>query len=355
MLKNFFRYFISSLFFLIVSSLSANAEFKAGFIYIGPTGDHGWTYQHDEGRKAVEAAGMKTTYVENVPESADAERVIRQLAQSGHDIIFTTSFGYMEPTNNVAKDFPNVKFEHATGYKRLHPNVSTYSARFYQGRTLLGHIAGNMTKTNTIGYIASFPIPEVIRGINAMTLAAQKVNPNIKTKIVWVFTWYDPGKEAEAAQALIDQGADIIMQHTDSTAPVQTAEKAGVWSFGQASDMQKFAPKSVLTSIIDDWAPYYVERSKAVRDGTWKQQDTWHGLQEGMVAMGPYHSAMGAKLIKEVEQLQKDLASGKANSFTGPIYDQKGNVIVAAGSTADDGLLAGMSVYVKGVEGDIPK
>ena len=355
MLKNFFRYFVSSLFFLIVSSLSANAEFKAGFIYIGPTGDHGWTYQHDEGRKAVEAAGIKTTYVENVPESADAERVIRQLAQSGHDIIFTTSFGYMEPTNNVAKDFPNVKFEHATGYKRLHPNVSTYSARFYQGRTLLGHIAGNMTKTNTIGYIASFPIPEVIRGINAMTLAAQKVNPNIKTKIVWVFTWYDPGKEAEAAQALIDQGADIIMQHTDSTAPVQTAEKAGVWSFGQASDMQRFAPKSVLTSIIDDWAPYYVERAKAVQNGTWKQQDTWHGLQEGMVAMGPYHSAMGAKLIKEVEQLQKDLASGKANSFTGPIYDQKGNEIVAAGATADDGLLAGMKVYVKGVEGDIPQ
>jgi len=356
MLKNFFRYFISSLFFLIVSSLSANADdFKVGFIYIGPTGDHGWTYQHDEGRKAVEAAGMKTTYVENVPESADAERVLRQLAQSGHDIIFTTSFGYMEPTNNVAKDFPNVKFEHATGYKRLHSNVSTYSARFYQGRTLLGHIAGNMTKTNTIGYIASFPIPEVIRGINAMTLAAQKVNPNIKTKIVWVFTWYDPGKEAEAAQALIDQGADIIMQHTDSTAPVQTAEKAGVWSFGQASDMQRFAPKSVLTSIIDDWAPYYVERAKAVQNGTWKQQDTWHGLQEGMVAMGPYNSAMGAKLIKEVEQLQKDLASGKANSFTGPIYDQKGNVIVAAGETADDGLLAGMSVYVKGVEGDIPQ
>ena len=355
MLKKFFRYFISSLFFLALTSLSAKAEFKVGFVYVGPTGDHGWTFQHDEGRKAVEAAGMKATYVESVPEGADSERVIRQLAQSGHDIIFTTSFGYMDPTNKVAKDFPNVKFEHATGYKREHSNVSTYSARFYQGRTLLGHIAGNMTKTNTIGYIASFPIPEVIRGINAMTLAAQKVNPNIKTKIVWVFTWYDPGKEAEAAQALIDQGADIIMQHTDSTAPVQTAEKAGVWSFGQASDMQRFAPKSVLTSIIDDWAPYYVERSKAAKNGTWKQQDTWHGLQEGMVAMGPYNSAMGAKLIKEVEQLQKDLASGKANSFTGPISDQKGNIIVAAGETADDGLLAGMSVYVKGVEGDIPQ
>ena len=355
MLKNIFRYFISSLFFLFVTGLSANADFKVGFVYVGPTGDHGWTFQHDEGRKAVEAAGMKATYVESVPEGADAERVIRQLAQSGHDLIFTTSFGYMDPTNKVAKDFPNVKFEHATGYKREHSNVSTYSARFYEGRTILGHIAGKMTKTNTIGYIASFPIPEVIRGINAMTLAAQKVNPNIKTKIVWVFTWYDPGKESEAAQALIDQGADVIMQHTDSTGPVQVAEKAGVWSFGQASDMQRFAPKSILTSIIDDWAPYYVERSKAAKNGTWNQQDTWHGLKEGMVAMAPYNPAMGSALIKEAEQLQKDLASGKVHSFTGPIYDQKGNILVAEGSVADDGMLAGMKVYVKGVEGDIPQ
>jgi len=355
MLKNFFRYFISSLFFLVVSSLSANAEFKAGFIYVGPVGDHGWSYQHHEGRNAVEAAGIKTTYVESVPEGADAERVIRQLASSGHGIIFTTSFGYMDPTNKVAKDFPNVKFEHATGYKREHPNVSTYSARFYEGRTILGTIAGTMTKTNTIGYIASFPIPEVIRGINSFTLAAQKVNPNIKTKIVWVFTWYDPGKEAEAAQALIDQGADVIAQHTDSTAAVQVAEKAGVWAFGQASDMQKFAPNAVLTSIIDDWAPYYVQRSKAAKKGTWKQQDTWHGLKEGMVAMGDYNPAMGADLVKKVKQLQKDLASGKVHSFTGPIYDQKDNVLVSLGSVADDGMLAGMNVYVKGVEGEIPK
>ena len=355
MLKNFFRYFISSLFFLVVSSLSANAEFKAAFIYVGPVGDHGWSYQHHEGRNAVEAAGIKTTYVESVPEGADAERVIRQLASSGHGIIFTTSFGYMDPTNKVAKDFPNVKFEHATGYKREHPNVSTYSARFYEGRTILGTIAGTMTKTNTIGYIASFPIPEVIRGINSFTLAAQKVNPNIKTKIVWVFTWYDPGKEAEAAQALIDQGADVIAQHTDSTAAVQVAEKAVVWAFGQASDMQKFAPNAVLTSIIDDWAPYYVQRSKAAKKGTWKQQDTWHGLKEGMVAMGDYNPAMGADLVKKVKQLQKDLASGKVHSFTGPIYDQKDNVLVSLGSVADDGMLAGMNVYVKGVEGEIPK
>ena len=354
--KFLIRSFVSSLVFLFTFTAAAIAkDVKAAFVYIGPTGDHGWTYQHDVGRKAVEAAGFKTTYVEGVPESADAERVLRQLANSGHDIIFTTSFGYMNPTNKVAKEFPNVKFEHATGYKREHPNVSTYAARFYEGRTILGTIAGTMTKSNVIGYVASFPIPEVIRGINSFTLAAQKVNPNIKTKIVWAFTWYDPGKEAEAAKALIDQGADVIMQHTDSTAPVQTAEKAGVWSFGQASDMQRFAPKSILTSIIDDWAPYYVERAIAARDGTWNQQDTWHGLKEGMVAMGPYNSAMGADLVKEVEQLQKDLASGKVHSFTGPIYDQKGNILVAEGKVADDGMLAGMSVYVKGVEGDIPK
>jgi simple sugar transport system substrate-binding protein len=225
--KIFTRSLVSSLVFLFTLTVSAVAkDVKAAFVYIGPTGDHGWTYQHDVGRKAVEAAGYKTTYVEGVPESADAERVLRQLANSGHDIIFTTSFGYMNPTNKVAKEFPNVKFEHATGYKREHPNVSSYAARFYEGRAILGTIAGSMTKSNVIGYVASFPIPEVIRGINAFTLAAQKVNPNIKTKIVWAFTWYDPGKESEAAKALIDQGADIIAQHTDSTAIVQIAEKS---------------------------------------------------------------------------------------------------------------------------------
>ena len=262
--KTLIRSFVSSLVFLFTFTVAAVAkDVKAAFVYIGPTGDHGWTYQHDVGRKAVEAAGYKTTYVEGVPESADAERVLRQLANSGHDIIFTTSFGYMNPTNKVAKEFPNVKFEHATGYKREHANVSTYAARFYEGRTILGTIAGSMTKSNVIGYVASFPIPEVIRGINSFTLAAQKVNPNIKTKIVWAFTWYDPGKEAEAAKALIDQGADIIAQHTDSTAIVQIAEKAGIFAFGQASDMDKFAPKAVLTSVENNWGPYYVDRVKA--------------------------------------------------------------------------------------------
>ena len=353
--KIFIRSLVSSLIFLFTLTVSAVAkDVKAAFVYIGPTGDHGWTYQHDVGRKAVEDAGFKTTYVEGVPESADAERVLRQLANSGHDIIFTTSFGYMNPTNKVAKEFPNVKFEHATGYKRENANVSTYAARFYEGRTILGTIAGSMTKSNVIGYVASFPIPEVIRGINSFTLAAQKVNPNIKTKIVWAFTWYDPGKEAEAAKALIDQGADVIAQHTDSTAIVQIAEKAGIYAFGQASDMDKFAPKAVLTSVENNWGPYYVDRVKAVANGTWNQKDTWHGIGDGMVVISDLDSALPADLKAKVKKLEADLASGKVHSFTGPIYDQKGNLMVADGKTADDGMLAGMMTYVKGVEGDIP-
>ena len=315
--KIFIRSFVSSLVFLFTLTVAAVAkDVKAAFVYIGPTGDHGWTYQHDVGRKAVEDAGFKTTYVEGVPESADAERVLRQLANSGHDVIFTTSFGYMNPTNKVAKEFPNVKFEHATGYKREHPNVATYAARFYEGRAILGTIAGSMTKSNVIGYVASFPIPEVIRGINSFTLAAQKVNPNIKTKIVWAFTWYDPGKESEAAKALIDQGADIIAQHTDSTAIVQIAEKAGVYAFGQASDMDKFAPKAVLTSVENNWGPYYVERVKAVANGTWNQKDTWHGIGDGMVVISDLDPAIPSDVRTKVKKLQADLASGKVHAFT---------------------------------------
>ncbi|MFT5893294.1 MAG: basic membrane protein A, partial [bacterium] len=241
---------------LTVLSFSAQSAdpTKVGFVYVGPVGDHGWTYRHDVGRLAVEAKfgdNVETTFVESVPEGADAERVIRKLASTGHDLIFTTSFGYMNPTLKVAKDFPNVKFEHATGYKRS-DNLTTYSARFYEGRAVLGTMAGMMTKTNTVGYIASFPIPEVVRGINAFTIAMRKVNPEATVKVVWVNTWYDPGKEADAAKALIDQGVDIITQHTDSPAPLQVAEERGVMGFGQASDMSAFAPKAQLTSIIDD-------------------------------------------------------------------------------------------------------
>ena len=339
----------------LTATAIASAETKVGFVYVGPIGDHGWSYQHNQGRLAVEKElGVKTTYVESVKEGADAERVIRKLAADGNDIIFTTSFGYMNPTNKVAKKFPNVKFEHATGYKRG-KNVSTYSGRFYEGRTLLGTIAGKMTKTNTIGYVASFPIPEVIRGINATIIAARKVNPDVKIKVVWVSTWFDPGKEGDAAKALIDQGADIIMQHTDSPAPLQVAEKRGVWAFGQASDMKAFAPKAHLTAIIDDWAPYYVERVKAAMDGTWESKDTWDGFKTGMVVMAPLSEDIPEDVRKMVKEQEKMIIDGTLHSFQGPIKNQKGEIVVKEGETMSDKDLAGMNWYVEGVDGTIPK
>ena len=327
---------------------------KVGFIFIGPAGDHGWTYRHDIGRQAIEnKLGYKTTYIEGVPENADAVRAIRKLAQSGHDLIFTTSFNYMDQTMAVAEEFPNVKFEHATGFKRL-DNVSTYSGRFYEGRTISGHIAGKETKSNVIGYIASFPIPEVIRGINAFYLAASKVNPDIQIKIIWAYTWYDPGKEADAAKTLINQGADIIVQHTDTFAPCQVAQEMGVKAFGQASDQSQFCPDSQLTAIIDDWDSYYVQRAKAVEDGTWTSADAWWGLDKGMVKMAPYTN-MDANTAAEAEVIQQKLTTGEMHSFEGPIYNQADELMVAEGEVADDGMLAGMMWYVKGIEGTVPK
>ncbi len=337
---------------------AAQDQKKIGFIYIGPPGDHGWTYMHDEGRKYMEnelGDTISTTYIENVPENADAVRSIRKLADSGHDLIFTTSFNYMDQTLEVAKEFPNVKFEHATGFQRT-DNVSTYSARFYEGRTVIGHLAGKMTKTNTIGYIVSFPIPEVIRGINAFYLAASKVNPDIKIKIIWNYSWYDPGKEADAANTLINQGADIIVQHTDSYAPCQAAEKAGVLAFGQASNQEAFCPNSHMTSIEDVWGPYYAARAQAVVDGTWSSQDTWQGFKEGMVEMSPYNKKLlSDDLIAEAIKIEKSIEDGTLHSFEGPIYNQAGELVVAEGEVADDGMLAGMMFYVKGIEGDIPQ
>ena len=327
---------------------------KVGFIYIGPPGDHGWTYRHDIGRQAIEdELGLSTTFIEGVPENADAVRAIRKLAQSGHDLIFTTSFNYMDQTLEVAKEFPNVKFEHATGYKRA-DNVSTYSARFYEGRTIIGHIAGKESKSNVVGYIASFPIPEVVRGINAFYLAASKVNPDIEVKVIWVFTWYDPGKEADAAKVLISQGADIIVQHTDTFAPCQVAEKEGVRAFGQASDQAAFCPNAHMTAIIDDWDSYYVARAKAVEDGTWESQDTWWGLDKGMVKMSKYQN-MSPETKYEAIKLQNDLTSGAVHSFEGPIYNQLGELVVPAGAVADDGMLAGMSFYVQGINDELPQ
>ncbi|MFN3262214.1 MAG: BMP family ABC transporter substrate-binding protein [Pikeienuella sp.] len=330
---------------------------KIGFVYVGPTGDFGWTHEHDLARQAVEAHfgdKVETTYVENVAEGPDAERVIRQMAQSGHGLIFTTSFGFMNPTIKVAKQFPDVKFEHATGYQRA-DNVSTYSARFYEGRHVIGLIAGKMTKTNTIGYIASFPIPEVVRGINAAYLAAKSVNPAVKFRIIWVNTWFDPGKEADAANALIEQGADVIMQHTDSAAPITIAEEKGVLAFGQASDMTRFGPKSHLTAIIDNWSPYYIARTQAVLDGTWASTDTWDGIAPGMVAFAPYNPVLPKEVVALAEYARFGIMLGKIHPFTGPINRQDGTPWLAAGETASEGDLLGMNFYVEGIEGALPK
>ncbi len=333
-------------------SMSAMADkLKVGFIYIGPPGDHGWTYQHDQGRIAVEnklGDKVETVFVENVPEGPDAERTITRLARQGAGLIYTTSFGYMDPTLKVAKRFPDVKFEHATGYKRA-DNVATYSSRFYEGRYVIGQIAAKMSKSGTAGYIASFPIPEVVRGINSFLLGAQSVNPDFKLKVVWVNSWFDPGKEADAAKVLISQGADIITQHTDSTAAVQVAEEQGVYAFGQASDMAAFGPKSVLTSIIDDWAPYYIARTEAALNGTWESTDTFGGMDSGMVGMGPFAN-MPADVKAMAEKTTAAITDGSFHPFTGPIYKQDGSLAVKEGEILDIGTLLGMDWYVQGVD-----
>ena len=341
----------------LATTAMAQDKTKVGFVYVGPIGDGGWTYEHNKGRLALEKEfgdKVETVFVESVPEGPDAERVMTQMALEGADLIFTTSFGYMDPTINVAAKFPNVKFEHATGYKRA-DNVSTYSARFYEGRAVQGHIAGNLTKSNKIGYIGSFPIPEVIRGINSAFIHARKVNPDVEFKIVWAFTWFDPAKEADAAKVLIEQGCDVILQHTDSTAPQAAAQAAGnVYTFGQASDMGEYAPMPRVSSIIDNWAPYYVERTQAVMDGTWTSVDTWDGIGRGMVGIGEISDAVPADVKASAEALRDSIASGAYHPFTGPLNKQDGSAWLAEGETADDGTLAGLNFYVEGIDGDIP-
>ena len=327
---------------VLATSFSAFADkLKVGFIYVGPIGDHGWTYMHDKSRLAVEKAfgdKVETVYLESVKYGPDAERAIRAMAQDGADIIFATSFGYMEPMLKVAKEFPNVKFEHATGYK-TNDNMSVYSSKFYQGRYIQGVIAGHISKKGKAGYIASFPIPEVIRGINAFYLGATSVNPKFDLDIVWVNTWYDPVKEGDAAKVLIAEGSDIITQHTDSPAALQTAEKAGVYAFGQASDMIQFAPKAQLTAIIDDWSPYVVARVKAVMDGTWKKSDTWGDMKSGMVKMAPYTN-MSPSIAALAAQLEGNIKNGTFDPFDGKYTT---------------GELLGMNKYVKGIDASIPK
>ena len=337
--------------------LAGAAEpYKAGFIYVGPIADFGFSHQHDEGRKAAQAAlgdKLKTTYVESVKEGPDAERVIHELAAAGNGIIFTTSFGFMNPTIKVAKQFPKVYFEHCTGYKRA-SNVATYNIRFYEGRYIQGVIAGKLSKSGVVGYVGSVPIPEVVMGMNSFIRGMHTVNPNGKIKLVWINEWYDPGKESDAAKALIDQGADIIAQHTDSAAPLQVAEERGVHGFGQASDMIKFAPKAQLTSSIDHWDDYYTQRIKDAMDGSWKSQDVWGGLAANMLKMAPYTN-MPDDAVKAAQDAEDGIKSGKIVIFSGPINDQDGKPKVTDGQALSDAQVLGMDWLAEGIEGTLPK
>lgn len=329
---------------------------KVAFAYVGPVGDAGWTFAHDKARKEAEAAfagKVKTTFVENVPEGADAERVIRDLVDQGNTLVFGTTFGYMEPMLKVAADSKGVKFEHATGYKTAE-NMRTYDSHTYEGAYLAGIVAGAMTKSKTLGVVASIPIPEVIRNIDSFTLGAQSVNPEVKTKVVWVNKWFDPPKETEAAQALIDQGADVLMQNTDSPAVLQTAEKAGKMAFGWDSDMSKFGPHAHLASAIVNWAPYYKKAIKDVLEGTWKVEQTWWGVKEGAIDLVNISDKVPAATKAKVDEIKQGLRDGTFVIWKGPLKDQAGKELLKAGDTADAKMLLGMSHYVKGVEGSLP-
>ena len=340
---------------MFFSVAHAGDKIKVGFIYVGPIGDHGWTYRHDIGRLDVEkhfGDKVETTYLENVKYGPDAERAIRSMAQEGMDIIFATSFGYMEPMLKVAKEFPNVKFEHATGYKRS-DNMSSYGLRLYQARHVQGVIAGLMTKTNKICYVGAFPIPEVIREINTYYLGAKTVNEDVDIDIVWVNTWYDPGKEAQAADVMIAEGCDMVAQHTDSPAPLQTAEKAGVLGFGQASDQIRFAPKAQLTATIDNWSPYYIAKVQAVMDGSWKSMDYFGHMNEDVVQMAPFtNMPMDVKAF--AENIKSAISKGEYFAFTGPIKDNTGKLQLKDGEIADDAHLNSMMYYVEGIDAKVP-
>jgi len=329
---------------------------KAAWIYVGPVGDAGWSFAHDQGRKAAEAKfgdGLKTTIVEKVPEGADAERVIRDLAQQGNKIIFATSFGYMDAMLKVAGEFPDVKFEHATGYKTA-PNMRSYAASLYHDTSMAGVVAGKMTKTNTLGFVGSFPIPEVLRNINAFTLGAQSVNPKIKTKVVWVSTWFDPPKESEAAQSLINQGADVLLQNTDSTAVLQTAEKNGKYAFGWDSDMSTFGPKAHLASAIANWGPYYIKAIEELKAGTWKTERTVWGVKEGLNDLIKIADVVPEETKKKVETIKAGIKDGSFEVFSGPIMDNTGKERLAKDQKADQAWKDKIDFYVKGVEGKVP-
>jgi basic membrane protein A len=327
---------------------------RVAFVYIGVPGDGGWTFEHDRGRLYLEKElGIKTDYVENVPESADAERMITELAQN-HDIIFTTSFGYMDYTLNVAKKFPNVIFMHNAGYKTA-PNMGTYFGRNYQGSYLAGIAAGKMTKKNLIGYVGAFPIPEVIYNINAFTLGAQSVNPQVKVSVVWSNTWFDPTVERQAAVSLLDKGADVLMAYQDSPATIQAASEKGAFAGGNDSDMNRFAPKAYLTNPTWNWGPYYVKVVKSVMDGTWKNEQYWGGMKDGIVDIAPLGESIPADVKKLVMDAKAKILNGELDVFKGPIYDAAGKVKVPEGKSMSDQDILSDNWFVKGVDGTIPK
>lgn len=331
-------------------------KFKVAFIYVGPVGDGGWSYAHDQARQYLEkeVPGVETTFVESVPEGADSERVLSELAEKGNKVIFATSFGYMDSVIKVAQKYPDVTFLHCSGFKTA-ANVGTYFGRMYQPRYLSGIVAGKATKSNTIGYVAAFPIPEVIRGINAFTLGVQSVNPNAKVKVVWTNTWYDPAAEKEAGKSLLQAGADVITQHQDTPGPQQAAEEAGKFSIGYNSDMAKMAPKAVMTSPVWNWGPYYVNTVKAVKEGKWKSEQYWGPMSDNVVGLAPYGPMVGDETKKLVEAKKQEILSGKWDVFTGPIKDQNGQEKVAAGQKMSDADMLSFNWFVAGIDGTIPK
>lgn len=330
---------------------------KIGFVYVSPIGDAGWTYQHDQGRLQMEKAlgdKVQTKYIESVPEGGESQRVIRQFAADGYDLVFTTSFGYMNPTLKVAKRFPKVAFEHATGYKRA-KNVGTYVARFYEGRYLAGIAAGKMTESNVAGYVAAFPIPEVVRGINAFARGMRSVNPKAEVKVIWVNSWFDPGREREAADALIAQGADVVTHHTDSTAAVQVAEERGKMAVGYHSDMSKYGPNAQITAVTHHWGDHYTASAQAVMDGNWESREVWGGIAQGMIDIAPFGPGVPQDVQDMVMAAKEAIRKGEMHPFDGPVLDQDGNEAIPAGRAMTDGELAKMDFYVQGVQGKLPK
>ncbi|MDO9259664.1 BMP family ABC transporter substrate-binding protein [Polaromonas sp. YR568] len=335
----------------------AKEPLKIGFVYVAPLTDAGWVRQHDDARKAVEAAlgdRVKTTYVENVPEGADAERVIRDLASQGHRLIFTPSFGYMEPTLKVAKDFPDVKFESITGYKTA-PNVAVANARYYEGRYLAGIAAGRLA--SSAGYVAGFAIPEVIQGINAFTLGMRSVNPKAEVKVVWLGAWFDPPREREAAMTLFNQGVEVMAFHTGSTAVMAAAQERGKLAIAYHSDMRKVAPEAQVLAVTHQWGDYYTRRAQAVLDGSWKSGAVWGGVKEGMIRVDSFGPKVPKKVVEEVLARQKDIAAGKLHPFRArtPLLDNEGREVLAAGKTLSDEQILGMNFLVQGVQGKLAK